>query len=392
MRPLWTAAMLMTAAATALRAQESLLPSTNVGAAPVFSFWHFQTPIAQSVGLITDVQQFAVPLRASAKLGDSWLVDVSGAASRSSLRIGSPDSSRTVSLTGLSDVRLRLTGPLAGDALGLTVGVNVPTGTTGLNGDQTAVLQAIAAPALGMPASALGLGPGATVGLVSARDAGDWALAMGAAMEKRTEYTPVEFALNGSSASTKITPGAAVHLTAGADGAVGQDRLGIVVLGDFYATDHVAIGSGGAPSTSSYKLGPQVGIATRLDIAALGWRSAEASFSARYRATFADATGTAVSGSDGTYIEGSWSGVKGDATGAGWIVGIDGRYHSGLKFTDALVGAAVSAGGLTFGAELPLEATVLRIAVRGQYGQFDTGTTRSTGYGASLIFALGAGR
>jgi outer membrane receptor protein involved in Fe transport len=51
-----------------------------------------------------------------------------------------------VQLSGLTDVKIRMSGPLVGDRLLLIGGVNLPTGTTRLSADQLNVLQVVGAP------------------------------------------------------------------------------------------------------------------------------------------------------------------------------------------------------------------------------------------------------
>ena len=97
-------------AASALTAQESLLPTSSLGTAPVLTAWHFATPIAQSNGAIADVAQFALPVRASAVFGERWKFDLIGAASVNAMHIQGGDDDRIVTLNGLTDVKLRMSG------------------------------------------------------------------------------------------------------------------------------------------------------------------------------------------------------------------------------------------------------------------------------------------
>jgi hypothetical protein len=387
------ATVMIAIASGSARAQESLLPNSSWALAPTFLAWHFATPIPQAEGSLKDVQQFALPFRARTLFGDGWSFDAAGAVSTSSVQIENAGTSKTLTLSGLSDVKLRLSGALAGDKLVMTAGVNVPTGTTGLTADQTTVLQMIGAPALHMSVGALGLGPGATLGFVSAHESGDWALAFGASLEERTEYTPIELALASGSSATKVTPGSALHVTAGADRAAGENRLSLLFVADAYAKDRLSVGQAdGSSVTSSYTLGPQFMALGRLDVAASGWRDATADLALRYRSAYSDQSGASVAGSSGTYVEASLSGVRGGVTGSGLILGVDARYHTGLRFTEALVGAATTAAGATVGWELPAASSMVRLAVRSQYATFSTGAARSTGFGFSLMGAVSARR
>jgi len=294
---------------------------------------------------------------------------------------------RLIAEAGLEVERL-LSGPLGGERLHLIAGVNLPTGTTRLNADQLNVLQTVSAPGLAMPMPAYGAGTGGTLGLIDVVETAGWTLAFGGSVEKRTEYTPIALAVSADAGSeTRLTPGLATHLTLGADRVVGSSRLNVLILTDMYSSDKVAVGGAESGSTH-YRLGPQIAAFTRLDFAGDKWSEGALALSMRHRSAFTDATGAAVPGSDGNYIDGSLGGVLGGAGGTGLLVGLDGRWHSGLPFTTALVGAAATVGGATLG----VETRHFRLALHGQYGTFDTGVSRTTGYGGSLSLSFFAGR
>ncbi len=410
---LCVALALLASSAVCARAQETLLPSTAWGFVPVISAWHFTTPIPQTSGAVQDVAQAAVPFRFRAAFGGGrWNFDISGAyaagvihtvgdknAGAGSFSGGSQGSNSksggddALLLAGPTDLKLRLSGPLAGDKLTMTAGLNLPTGITGLDAEQTGVLQAVGAPALAMPVGAFGTGAGGTLGLVSAIERGAWALAFGASVEQRTEYTPIAIALAGARSATSVTPGTAIHVSLGADRVVGADRLSLLLVADGFTRDKVSVGGDGAAGAQfDYTLGPQVTAFTRLDFSGERWREGATTVAVRYRSAFTDGVGTKVSGSNGTYLEGSIGGVRGGASGAGFVIGADGRWQSGLAFTDALVGAAATVGGVTLGFEVPSRGAMFRLAVRGQYGTFDTGTAHTTGMGATISLSWAARR
>jgi hypothetical protein len=373
-----------------LGAQGALAPTAEWRGAPVFTSWSFGTAIEQSAGDVSSVQQFAVPLRARFRIRDRWSVDVASAVSSSTVSLKSGSTTRSLSLSGLSDLNVRLTGPLIGDAFLLTAGVNIPTGSTELGADATAVVQAIAAPALSMPVSALGLGFGGTLGILGAREMGPWAVALGASVEQRTEYTPIALALSSGQSRTTLAPGMATHLSLGADRSIGAKRLALVVVGDLYAEDGLTLAAGGVSSTSNYSLGPQVSAIGRLDFAAGGWRDAALNAAVRMRSQFTDAAGSKVAGSGGSYLEGSIGGVRGGPADRGLILGADARWHSGLEFTSALVGASVAAAGATVGVDWPFAQAAIRVALRGQYGTLNTGSHSSSIMGLQLSGSIAA--
>lgn len=373
-----------------LTAQGALAPTAEWRGAPVFTSWSFGTAVEQSAGDVSAVRQFAVPLRARFRIRDRWSVDVAGAVSSSTVTLKTGTTNRSLSLSGLSDLNVRLTGPLIGDAILLTAGLNVPTGSTELGADATAVVQAIAAPGLSMPVSALGLGLGGTLGILGAREVGPWAVALGASVEQRTEYTPIALALSSGQSRTTLAPGMATHLSLGADRSIGSKRLALVVVGDLYAEDGLTLAAGSASSTSNYSLGPQVSAIGRLDFAKDGWRETALNASVRMRSEFTDASGTKVTGSGGSYLEGSIGGVRGGPAQRGLILGADARWHSGLEFTSALVGASVAAGGATIGVDWPFAQASIRVALRGQFGTINTGSGSSSMTGLQLSGSIGA--
>ena len=406
-RPTFAALATIALAAAPLGAQENLLPSTSWGFSPVVSGWHFATPIATPGGAVADVAQVAVPFQVRAVVGGRWTFDVTGAYATAAAHMNDKSGSGgngggngggggggggggVMTLSGPTDLKLRMSGPVIGDGVVVTAGVNIPTGTSRLNSDQTTVLQAVGAPALHMAVPAYGVGAGGTLGFITAVERAGWAFAFGASVEKRTEYTPIALALSDGSSETKLTPGIAEHVTLGADGVVGSSRLSLLLLGDGYAADKISVLTSGTSSgATQYQLGPQVGAIARLDFGGGAWSEGALTVSARRRTEFKDATGTAVAGSAASYLEGSLGGVLGGAGHAGLVIGVDGRWHSGMPFTTQLVGAAVTAVGGTLGVEFPAG---VRFLVHPQYGSFDTGATKTTGLGATIALSIFAKR
>jgi hypothetical protein len=323
----------------------------------------------------------------------AWRADISGAGAFGAVHLTSPNGDeRAISIAGPTDVRVRVTAPLLSDATLLTVGLNVPTGKVQLSADETTALQVLAAPALAMPLASFGTGTGFTVGILRALQGDGWALALGASAEKRSEYSPVALALSSGTSETKLTPGLAAHATMGFDRVLGQGRIGLLVVGDFFTKDEILITTAPTDTSNNYTLGPQVSVSTQYDFGAGGWRESSIGVGIRRRSTFADARGVKVDGSSGTYLEGALTGIRGGAEGAGLVIGADARYHSGMSFTEALVGAAVSAVGVTLGFEHAGQRSATRLTVRGSYGTFDTGKTRSTGMGVTLGLSIAARR
>lgn len=373
-------------------AQDALLPTAAWGSGVGLSAWYFSTPLPQSGGALQAVTQVAVPFRIRAVFG-RFGMDISGAGAAGAALFksgeGEDEEMRVVTLFGPTDLKLRLTGPVVGDNLVATLGVNIPTGKVGMNSEETEALQIIGAPSLRMPVASFGTGAGVTLGLIRAFNFDSWALALGASGEQRSEYNPIAIALLSSTSETKIKPGMALHFTGAIDRALGESRLGVLVTADQFSRDEVSVDAG---TPTSYQLGPQIGVAAKLDIGSRRWRTSELTLSYKLRGEFSDAEGDKVSGSSGTYLEGSLGGVLGREGRTGLILGTDFRMHSGLSFTDALVGAATTSAGVSIGWESPRERSNFRFVLRGQYGTFDTGANKSTGMGVSLGMSVAARR
>jgi hypothetical protein len=346
----------------------------------------------QAGGTLAGVGQAVVPLALTARIG-GWRVDASTAWTQNAVGFLSPlddlNGGQLTHQSGLTDSRLRATGPILGDKWRLTVGVNLPTGARQLDAEAGTTMQMIAAPALQMPVAALGMGAGGTAGLLRAFGGEAWAAALGVSYEQRSAYSPLAFALTSGRLETRVTPGQAIHLTAGLDRVVGAGRWNLLVTADRYGTDQVEQADNGRSARLlRYTLGPQVTAATHLDLSNDAWRERTLYASARLRGAFSDSIGRSITGSDGRYVEAGLSTVRGGPLGTGFVLAIDARSQTGLTFTDALVGSAVNAVGLTLGLEGATLSRRVRSYLRAQAGSFDTGRSQSTGFGATLGFTI----
>ena len=129
---------------------------------------------------LRSITQVSVPISLAVPLGSMWTVDLQSV--YSTVRLGfdpRTGARQNLTLSGISDVRVRATGRLFNDGLVFTAGINAPTGRTELTANDLTVLRASAAPALGLSAPPVGGGPAGTVGLVLARKIGAWAVAAG---------------------------------------------------------------------------------------------------------------------------------------------------------------------------------------------------------------------
>lgn len=386
-------AALVCAASVPQRVQaQALLPSATWGTGPIFSAWSFSTPLRQSSGDVQAAIEVALPFRVSFA-GSGFRVDLTGAGAYGGVVFkDAAGDGHLSSIAGPTDVKLRVSRTVFDQATLITLGVNLPTGKTKLNSEETSALQILAAPSLAMPIASFGLGTGATLGVVHAFQGDGWAFALGASGEKRSEYSPVALVLQNGLSETKLTPGFAAHVTAGYDRTVGEGRFSALLIGDVYTRDQIRVANLATDTSNNYTLGPQLTGTVQYDFGTTGWRQSAFNVGARMRTEYADATGKKVAGSSGSYLESAFNAVRGGPEGAGFVIGADARYQTGLKFTDAMIGAAMSGVGLTLGFDHAGESTSTRLTLHGMYGSFDTGKSKSTGVGVTLGFSIGARR
>lgn len=357
-------------------------------AQPTYQAWSFAEAIVQDSLRVSRVTQLAVPIGVSVPLGSNWAFDLVGAYVRGVVEQDGGGGQLT--LNGPTDLRARIVGRLAGDQLLFTAGATVPTGKTGLAGSELEAQRLIGAPILRLPAPALGTGFGATAGLVMARRAGPWALALGTSYEVRGAYQPVESAIVGVTASTDLDPGDAIHFSVGADRLVGQHRLALMVVGDVYGDDQVSLASSTGSEASTYRLGPTVRAMVQVDLAARGFRELGINAQVRHRSAFTGIEGSKVAGSSGTVIDFVVNAVRGRPGAFALIVRADAMIDSGLEVDNSLATAGGSVAGALLGLSVPAGQGTIEPFVRWQTGRIDTGPASTS---ASVLTAgLSLGR
>jgi len=367
-------------AATTTQAQSS---SFGYTIAPAYQVWQFAKDVPLDSITVKGATQASLPFAIYLPLGTRFFASATGAVASSTLTAKNlAGASTTRSLTGVTDLRVRGTAKLIGDAVLLTLGVNIPTGTVGLSPQQNDVLRVIAAPAIDAQAPIPGTGFGGTVGLVFARSFGTFAWAAGASVEQRGKYAPFDAQIAGLQARTELVAGKAVHLSLGTDGLVGTNRLSIGVVGDVYSTDKVRLLSGSTELRSqTYQLGPTVSATALLQIDQTAIRDLTVRLNNRYRASFKDNNGADVAGSSGNYLELGASGLVGKAGKPSLLLGVEVRQHTGLAVDQGFIGAGLTAFGGTLGASIPVGSIEWRPAARVFTGSLKTGkvTTGITG-------------
>jgi len=358
----WVGLCATAACLTPAGAQDLLLPSRLASVSPLFERWSFgsglRQPTADGAGFVElrSASVWTVPIGASIEIGERWRVDVSTAYSNGSVRLREADpvtGSDTYELSGFSDVRARLTSRLVGDAVVATVGVNLPSGVTSLDGEEYAALRVLAAPALALPMPALGSGFGATAGVVAARQISGWAWALGASYEFRRTYTPLSLA--SPTPGADLDPGDALHLSLGADGLIGQSGMTIALTADVFTDDRLTPllddGTGGNPGNPpdvTTRLGPIFTADWQLRLAVPQLRELTIYAIDRYRTAYKRA-GQKVEESSGNYADAGVRAVYPWTPSTGVLGILNVRHQTGIKSDSTLVTAATAAGGATLG-------------------------------------------
>jgi len=320
--------------------------------------------------------QLNVPVTFATPLGGEWTLDVTSIYSAGTVTYDPADrrlpGGRTASLAGLSDVRIRASGRLVGDALLVTAGINAPTGQTQLDGEQLTAARVLAAPALGLGTPPVGAGASGTLGVLVARAVGQWAMAGGISYEMHDSYTPIGALIVGAP-TTDYRPGSVVHASAGADGLVGRHRLSLSVAADVFGTDRLRAGiAGSTPGTvARVQLGPVLSTDAQLFLAAPRVREAVLWVSNRWRASFAR-DGATVSGSSGDYVDGGFRTSVPLSRWTDLLLAADGRWQSGLAFDDALITAGTTSGGITVGVPHRTGNLTIQPFARAQIGRVRT--------------------
>jgi hypothetical protein len=379
---------------TGLAAQETLFPTRTVAVGPVFERWSFGSGLLQpssdggaSVEL-KSTSAISVPLSGSVALGGRWTLDVSTAYSNGSVALRGNDAGLgrdKYSLSGLTDVRTRLVGHVAGDNVTVTVGANLPTGHTSLDQEQFAALRVLAAPALALQTPALGTGFGATGGIVLAKQLAAWAWAFGASYELRRTYTPVSFATGAP--APDINPGDALHLSLGADGLVGRNGMTVALTTDLFTEDKLET-TGPAAVDVTTRLGPIFTVDWQLRIAATSLRELTLYAVDRYRTPYSRG-GTRVDESNGNYLDAGVRTIYPLGTDTGLLTALNLRHQTGIKSDSTLATAAMAGAGLTVGLIQSFGGFSLQPFIRADYGRIKSVDATATGTGLAAGISLG---
>lgn len=329
---------------------------------------------------VRNIDQVGLPISMSVPVGAAWTVDLQSLFSQ--IRVGyapragvsGPNGRET--LSGMSDVRVRLTGRLLSDAVVLTVGANIPTGQTHLTGPDFLVLQAASAPGLGLGSPPVGTGPSGTVGLVAARQLLGGALAAGVSYERRGTYQPIA-ALAAGAPSADFRPGDVTRLSLGFDRLVGRHRLVLTAAADLFNEDVLHDRAVAVPTVASVKLGPVYTLDAQMHLGIARVREFVVWGANRYRSRF-ERDGVEVAGSNANYFDGGVRTRVPLARTVDLLLTLDGRAHSGLAINQGLATARTSSAGSTVGLVVQRGRYSIQPYLRGRVGSLEPRATGAT--------------
>ena len=118
-------------------------------------------------------------------------------------------------ISGLTDITLRVMIPMMDDRGRIIVAANVPTGTAALSADQVPVAGVITTDLLTLPVRSFGTGAGVTTGLAIAQPVGGWVVGGIAVYRVGSAYEPVATA-SGTPAA-EFRPGSELRLRLGVE-------------------------------------------------------------------------------------------------------------------------------------------------------------------------------
>ncbi|MDQ6827591.1 MAG: hypothetical protein M3081_01850 [Gemmatimonadota bacterium] len=378
-------------AAAPLTAQGSLSPVAGGSIAPAYQHWSFGRGMFQRSFVggdsveIESASQWTLPIAVSFPLGDAWTIDGTAAHAWGTVKLRGIDPSLNTDryqLDGLTDVRVGLSGRLLEDHLVFTASFNAATGKTELNEGELDALRVLASPALSFGIPSLGGGTGGSVGVVGARQYGEWSVAAGASYELRGTYSPVT-AFTVGAPSPDFRPGDAIHLSLGTSGAIGQSHTTLTLAADFFRDDKLTFGSA-VRRTVDVQLGPVLSADWQYLVGTTRLRELRFFIVDRYRTRYSQ-DGASVAGTSGNYLDAGIHAVRALSPSTGLSIELTGRHQTGLSVDRSLTTAGVVGGGLGVGLMHDLGDFVLQPFVRAQYGRFDMKTTNVNGT------ALGAG-
>ena len=312
----------------------------------------------------------ALPIQFSTVVGGVWLFDA-GSHFTTGKRVIVGGDTLSDALSGIGDIRLRLSRRF--DRLGfrLTVGANVPTGITGLDASQTAILSVLASPALGMTQPAVGFGAGATVGAVKSFASASrlWGVAVGTSLEWRGEYEPYA-ALAAGTSIDGYDPGEVIRVSAGATRLFGESKALLTASLDLFGVDQVTASAGAVPV--EIQIGPTVSLDAQWLPATTRVRNAALFAALRLRSALSR-DGAELPNSGNVVFEAGARGARALSRATDLVFELSGRLLTAVEIDNRLATAASSSVAPSLGLAISLSSWTLQPMLTARIGNVDTG-------------------
>jgi hypothetical protein len=189
---------------------------------PTFQSVRIWAPVGERI------DQWALPVAVSVPIGERLFVDVATAYASVEVSPLGRDGARST-VRGLTDTQLRARWTLGADAVILTAGVELPTGTSAIAEDEIAAAGRIGNDFLAFPISNMGSGLAATAGAAVARPLGAWNVGAGVSARYSGAYDVYD---GDATPDVRYQPGSEVRVRIGGDRELAGGR---VALGLTYA-------------------------------------------------------------------------------------------------------------------------------------------------------------
>ena len=357
-------------------ASAQALPNSKITVGVVFERVNFSGGILESdlagadSSRVLSATSLSLPLQFSTVIRSAWIFDL-GAGASNGKRQAAGANTPSDDLSGVGDVRVRLSRRFDRLGLRLTVGGNLPTGVTGLDKSQLLALSVLASPAINLTQPAVGFGAGATVGLVKSFSSSSrqWGVAVGTSFEWRGEYDPFAALAVGASASA-YDPGEVIRVSAGASRLFGESKGLVTASLDLFGTDLVSQGANIKPV--EVQIGPTVAIDGQWQPATTRFKNAALFGAARLRSAL-KRDGTTLPNSGNTTLEAGLRGAKAMTGHTDVVFELSGRLVTAVEIDNRLATAASTSVAPVLGLAINSSMWTLQPALTARIGTVDTG-------------------
>ena len=334
---------------------------------------------------VNSATALSVPLQFNTILDGVWLIDAGTSFTNGKREVEGSPAGGDESLSGLGDLRLRVSRRFDGMGLRFTFGANIPTGKTSLDNAQASTLSVLASPAVGLTQPAVGFGAGATLGAVKSFASASrlWGVAVGTSVEWRGSYEPFAALAAGASVND-YDPGEVFRISAGASRLFGESKGLVTASLDLFSADKVS--AAGAVLPTQVKIGPTFSIDGQWLPATTRVQNATLYGALRLRSAL-KRDGVELPNSGNVVFEAGARGARSLTSSVSATFDVSGRVLTGVEIDNRIATAASSSVAPSVGLAFVGASWTLQPAVTARFGTIDTGVESSgfTVIGARLL-------